>query len=241
MPVLKVCQCCSKEFSTPNRRSEQVKFCSLKCKTKAGQKTVKCVACKSMFTCKLHEDKKFCSRSCFHEFSKGRKHLVDPDRPRYYKNCEVCGNQFRVTLTRKDTARFCSVKCRSISPELRIEISERMQGEKHWRWAGGERENSRGYIRHKRKVLGTEKVMFNHRAVILAALLESEPNHPFLITVDGVVKLDPNIEVHHIDRNRTNNELSNLLAVTKMAHSNIHHKNLKPKPWECYPRDPLVW
>lgn len=244
MAVVKVCGCCGKEFSVPNRRHETVKFCSRECKTEAGWESFKCIKCGVDFRRKKSdnpgEPRRYCSMDCHHADKKGKTYQVD-GRPRYHRVCETCGVQFRVTETRKDTARFCSRKCQGESPTFRVECSERQQGEKSWRWAGGEYLNHGGYIRHKRKVLGSETVTLSHRVVLLNAMLDFEPDHPFIVGVDGLKRLDPAIEVHHIDRNRSNNALSNLLAVTKHAHAQIHHRNSKPKPWECWPRDPSRW
>lgn len=245
MPVEKVCGQCGVGFSVPNRRHETVKFCSRECKTMAGNATYTCAKCGSLFTRKKSENPgselRFCSVACSAGARKGRAHKVKPDAPRYYKVCEVCKVKFRVTQTRKDTARFCSKKCLSESPEFRKECSEAQQGEKHWRWGGGLYVSGSGYVRHKRKVLGSEKFNFNHRLVIFNALLDSDPTHPFIVEVEGVKMLDSEIEVHHIDRDRSNNALSNLLAVTKRAHAQIHHRNAKPKPWECWPSNPVRW
>lgn len=245
MSVLKVCGHCKVEFSVPNRRHETVKFCSRECKTKAGWVEYKCAKCGTLFKRKNSDnadsERRYCSLECSGSARKGRKHKVEPDAPRYYKVCEVCNSDFRVTETRKDTARFCSKKCMSASPAFRRLQSEVQQGEKHWRWDGGDRLNRGGYIRHKARAFGATQVTLNHRTVLQMALIEAEPHHPFLTIVDGEKKLKVDIEVHHIDRNRSNNVLPNLLAVTKYAHAQIHHRNTKPKPWECWPSDPPVW
>lgn len=244
MAVQKVCQKCGVNFSVPLRRSDEVKYCSRDCKTEAGYATVACACCGVEVKRKLSEIRGqavYCSTDCYNKTKKGRKHKVDPAQPRYFKNCEVCSKEFRVTLTRKDTARFCSRECQSNSPEWRKQASEVQQGEKHWRWSGGKYLTHQGYIRHKRKVLGQESATFNHRIVMQEALLQADPNHPFLMKVDGKVKLSSDVEVHHIDRDRANNELSNLLIVTKMAHAKIHHFNTKPKENECWPPNPTNW
>lgn len=244
MPVAKICGSCGKEFLVPQRRSETVKFCSLGCKTKAGRLSATCVKCGVTFEKPKSATKtppKYCSHECYRATIKGSKHKPTPEDQRHYKVCEVCSKTFRVTLTRKDTARFCSRQCQSKSPTFRMEMSEKQQGEKHWRWGGGKWQNHGGYIRHKRQVLGSTEVLLNHRVVIEQAMLATEPNHPFLIEVDGKRRLSSEIEVHHIDRNRANNAFSNLLAVTKDAHAQIHHRNRKPEPWECWPRNPIAW
>lgn len=243
MSVEKVCGHCDKVFSVPNRRHETVKFCSRECKTLAGWATYTCMKCNSPFRRKKSDnadsERKYCSVACISASRKGLKHKVKPDAARYYKVCEVCGVNFRVTETRKDTARFCSKKCLSASPAFKQESSEAQKGDKHWRWSGGLYKNRYGYI--KRNAPDDGLVAYQHRSTVLSAMLEVEPNHPFIIEVDGVKKLDPQIEVHHIDRNRSNNALQNLLAVTKHAHAQIHHRNAKPKPWECWPSNPENW
>lgn len=244
MPVLKICGNCGGSFSVPRRRNESVKFCSLPCKSAARRVTLKCIACGEAFERRKSDGKgqpKYCSRTCFHADQKGKPKAADPAAQRYYKVCEACGGSFRVTLTRKDTAKFCSRKCLSSSPEYRAKCSEIQQGEKNWRWKGGKYKTRDGYIRHKRKSLDKTTVTFNHRVVVFKALFSADPLHPFIIEVDGVKKLNPEIEVHHIDRDRANNSLDNLLAVTKYAHSQIHHRNRKPKPWECWPSNPERW
>jgi hypothetical protein len=72
-------------------------------------------------------------------------------------------------------------------------------------------------------------------------MLEDDPEHQFLVEVNGHKRLHPDIEVHHIDRVRSNNVRDNLLAVIYTAHAQIHHKGKKPEPWECWPSNPKRW
>lgn len=244
MPAIKVCCQCGGTFKVPPRRAEAVKFCSLGCKTEAGYARFNCAACGVEFKRKKSDNAnsaaRYCSRKCYDSGGKRvNVRAAKPDAPRYYGNCEVCAGVFRVTLTRKDTARWCSKACQSASQAFKQECSTRQLGEKHWRWAGGVYKDHEGYV-HARSLAGGDRVL-NHRVVVTLAMVEAEPNHPFLVSADGVTKLSSSIEVHHIDRNRANNELSNLLAVTKEAHARIHHRNRKPKPDECWPSDPVSW
>lgn len=244
MPVSKVCECCGKSFNTPLRRSESVRFCSLDCKTASGRERLSCSCCGNVFErvrSELRGKDTYCSKACYLKSMKGKKHPANPLRPRYFKTCETCKQEFRVTETRKDTARFCSRACQSMSTEFKKECSEKQQAEKHWRWTGGKYLTHEGYIRNKRKVFGKEGFVYNHRKVLLDAMLAECPDHPFIEWVDGKPGLSQEIDVHHIDRNRSNNELSNLLAVTKAAHAQIHHRNTKPHPWECWPSNPASW
>ena len=76
---------------------------------------------------------------------------------------------------------------------------------------------------------------------MVAWMLEEAPDHPFLVDVEGQKKLSPDVEVHHVDRVRSNNARDNLIAVTKPAHAQIHHRGKKPEPWECWPSNPTKW
>lgn len=239
MPVQKTCEHCAISFSTPHRRSETVKFCSIECKTSAKRVTLSCAACGVSFERKKHlAESKYCSRACYHSATKGVAQA--PRGEQYHRTCEVCATSFRVTFTRRDTARWCSRVCQSNSPAYRLEASEAQRGEKSWRWAGGLHQGKRGYVRMRGLSRASGSYGFEHRIVIERAMQAAEPNHPFLVEMDGGTRLDPKIDVHHIDRNRSNNALSNLLAVTKRAHGQIHHKNLKPNPWECWPYSNLA-
>lgn len=235
MPVEKICGHCATPFLVPSRRSETVKFCSVECKSNAKRVTLSCAGCGGSFERPKHlATAKYCSGDCFHSAAKGVAQR--PRSERYYRTCEACAVSFRVTLTRKDTARFCSRTCQYQSPAYREEMSDVQRGEKHWRWTGGLYKGGRGYVRIKGHKLAAQRFQLAHRLVVETAMLEMEPNHPFLIEVEGKKRLNPKIDVHHIDQNRSNNAFANLLAVTKRAHARIHSKNvIMPEPWECWP------
>jgi len=243
MPVVKKCDRCEKEFLVSPRRSDEVRFCSRECKAAAGRVALTCGCCGVQFEKKKSEVSRsllfFCSPDCYKSSQKGKPKNVSGHQ-RYHKKCEVCAKEFRVTLTRKDEARFCSRECQAISPAYKQECSERQLREKSWRWSGGVYYSSSGYVATRDAMLGSERIG-EHRLVVLKAMLELAPWHPFLTQKDGKWRLSRDIEVHHIDRDRSNNELSNLLAVTKEAHAQIHHNNTKPKPWECWPINPKTW
>jgi len=225
----------------PNRRHDEVKYCSRDCKTAAGWEVFACAKCSTEFKRKKSDNSKsqvrFCSTLCSLQSRKGRKHRPDPDLVKHYVECESCKKSFQVTKTRKDSARFCSTLCKFGHVGYRKLMSEAQTGDKHWRWNGGRYKNRRGYIQGK----SNGPSQFEHRNVVFDAMMKDCPEHQFIIEVDGVKNLSPKVEVHHIDRNRSNNDLSNLLAVTKFAHSQIHHRNKKPEPWECWPSNPERW
>ena len=241
-----MCQQCGAGFKLPPRRSDAVKFCSRACKTESGYARFNCAACGIEFKRKKSEHvesaARYCSRKCYDTVGKRvNLRVAKLDAPRYYATCEECSGVFRVTATRKNTARFCSRKCQGSNIVFRAECSERQQKEKSWRWTGGAYKNKWGYVRVKANVLGVQAIVLAHRKVIRDALVAEAPTHPFLEMVEDELQLRREIEVHHIDRNRSNNDRHNLLAVTKEAHARIHYPGQKPRPYECWPSDPANW
>lgn len=65
-----------------------------------------------------------------------------------------------------------------------------------------------------------------HRLVLEEHLRATDPESPFLISVYGVLYLRPEFHVHHIDGDKTNNVVSNLMAVTPDEHRRIHKREM---------------
>lgn len=240
----KICGVCNQSFQVRPYLAEAKKYCSPACKHLANRVSLQCAKCgKEFWTWKSQIEYghgKYCSKVCM---VTAKKAVPKPKRiyVPIFKSCEVCGASFCIPPSRKDTARFCSRACQKLSPEFKIECSEREQGDKSWRWAGGIYQFKTGYVRLKRRRNGKETVRFEHTDVMINWMLEVESDHPFLVDVEGRKRLHPDIEVHHIDRVRSNNARENLLAVTKDAHAKIHHRGKKPDPWECWPSHPEKW
>ena len=241
-----LCKTCGSEFRVTADRVGTAKHCSMACRGAGKKHTGVCVCCGKTFERYKSANNRmaYCSFTCF------TKTVAKPETPHvdkrvspehYFKTCEVCGTSFRVTYTRRDKARFCSRTCQGKSESWREECSVRQRGEKGWRWTGGLYPTRGGYVRRKRKELDNEVATFEHRNVMLDWILAEAPTHPFLVQESGEWALAKGIEVHHIDLNRSNNIRENLLAVTMKAHAQIHHRNKKPEPWQCWPSNPQVW
>lgn len=247
----KVCERCGKSFEVKRYLADVRKHCSAACKHEANRVTLTCKTCGKTWQTWKSQIKisgrpgagQFCSKSC----ADVAKVIPKPEKPAkvipppIYKSCEVCDKTFRIGPSRKDSARFCSLACKGQSESYRNKCSEQQQAEKHWRWDGGRYQTGQGYIRQKSSQCGKEVFRYEHTALMVRWLLEEAPEHAFLVTVDGRKKMHPDVDIHHIDRNRSNNERSNLLAVTKTAHAQIHHRNKRPEPWECWPSNPTRW
>lgn len=108
------CLTCNTEFVPQISRKSPTgytRFCSRKCygraKTEAAidWNTKRCKRCDEYFVSKSGREK-FCSKEC------GNKGRVDA-LPILI--CEFCGGEFKRSRSYKSVARFCSIKCRSLS------------------------------------------------------------------------------------------------------------------------------
>lgn len=249
--VIKKCRQCFKPFTVKASAADKIHFCSAECRTLSGRVSLTCRHCGDAYSAKASQKDRsaFCSMSC--KTAGGGVEKV----------CECCGKSFTVPRRRSDEVRFCSIECKTngrrktlacefckkpFSCELHVErkfcsracfhAAEKPSGESHYLWKGETYQTGNGYVRLAGKGAGMQ-----HRAVLLTLILGQAPDHPFLVEVEGQKIWHKDIDVHHIDRNRSNNELSNLLAVTRSAHLLIHHRNRKPDPWECWPPNPDKW
>lgn len=246
----KSCEKCGKTFEVKRYLFDVRKHCSAECKHEANRVTLTCKCCGKVWETWKSQIKisgrpgagQFCSKACA-DVAKKTKPEKPPKvvKPPIYKSCEVCDKTFRVWPSRKDSARFCSLACKGQSESYRAKCSASQSAENSWRWNGGKYKTGTGYIRQKKTIAGVEVFKYEHTNVMVGWLLEEDQKHPFLVDVNGVKRLHPNVVVHHIDRVRSNNKRENLLLVTKTAHEQIHHRNKRPEPWECWPSNPTRW
>lgn len=244
MPVKVVCKHCGDAFESKPSEAAWRKYCSRACKSAHNSVDLICCVCGIGFRRLKSQLQsgygKYCSYSC-KDTARRKPKAPKVVRTPVFKVCCACGIVFRIPPSRSATARFCSQKCKGGDEAFRAKCSDAQSGEKSWRWSGGRYKRGTGYVRVKSKKLGVERTSVEHREVIVKWMMEECPDHPFLIVVDGVSTLHPDVDVHHIDRVRSNNTRPNLLAVTKSAHARIHHHGKQPEPWECWPQNPKRW
>lgn len=97
-----------------------------------------------------------------------------------------------VTYSPSAKRRYCSRRCH---------YDSRPKGADHFNWKGGIQKHALGYlIEYKDRKLQHRKVMEDH----LGRPLES------------------NEIVHHIDENKKNNEINNLMLISRADHLRIH-------------------
>ncbi len=150
--------------------------------------------------------------------SRRRLQPVDPERPESYVECTICHEKFRqITaghLNLHDTTckeykalghpLYCQEKLDRNTEVIRARSHE-LSGSNHPNWKGGHKSKDSGY----RIVYHNGKRYPEHRFV-----MEQHLGRPLL--TEEVV--------HHIDGNRANNVISNLVILTASEHSSITGK-----------------
>lgn len=118
------------------------------------------------------------------------------------KICKFCKSIFYVHPYRKDDAKYCSRKCGSSDKT----------GSKHNAWKNGKNLMTHGYIR----IRINKKYVYEHRYI-----MEKYLERP----------LKRNEIIHHIDGDKTNNNINNLKLMTKNKHDAMEAN----KRWEDSP------
>lgn len=90
----------------------------------------------------------------------------------------------------------------------------------HPRWKGGIHVGGEGYVftynpNHPYAYRG---YIYEHRMIVEKYLSEC---------IGFVVYIHPSLDIHHVDKNKLNNDISNLRIVTKGEHSLIHKSKIR--------------
>ena len=149
------------------------------------------------------------------------------------KTCSTCGKVFYVGQSRRDTAKFCSHKCRRPSKEAIVKHTRAMRN----LWAEGKMENCRATcfkggnpLEHPKWKGGRIKDKYGY-------VLIYNPDHPLAVKGRyvrehrGVMEehlgrvLKPEEVVHHINGIKDDNRIENLALCTNNAeHIKKYHK-----------------
>jgi hypothetical protein len=178
-------------------------------------KFIKCVACESKFYVAINRLKtaKYCSRKCKDKFC----------TIQIIANCLICSKQFTHISSRCNKAKYCSRKCYNKSQVKRGTANfECFHCHKEFK-------DSPSRV-GKRKYCSIECTGKSSKSVWKAAFITVRKN---MLRRDlikkcnrcGFSKFKQILGIHHIDRNRNNNDLSNLEVLCPNCHSIEHMKH----------------
>ena len=138
--------------------------------------------------------------------------------------CEHCKLPFKIPRSHKNRRVYCSTDCMLVADRYRKLRSDRISGYGNPRWTGGEAKHKDGYVykRAQQHPFRSNGYVLKHRLVMEEALKEKDPTHRFLVEINGEMYLNPALVVHHIDGDRRNNRVRNLLICTPQTHRRIH-------------------
>lgn len=189
---------------------------------------VNCDYCGKEFQCQEWRVRKrkhiFCSRDCSGAFThKQNKNIT---------KCSVCGKlmYLKPSYVKKTKQPCCSYECAGRLRET-IYLGENNpnygnRGSLNPIWKSDTKISPYGYIlvrveNHPFK--NCDGFVFEHRLVAERYLLNDENS----IEIDGEKYLKPEYDVHHKDRNRTNNNPDNLEVMTRSEHMKLHQQENK--------------
>lgn len=173
-----------------------------------------------------------CSKDC--KYKQAQQRYEDE---RVKLTCPVCGKVFSVPQCHAHKRTHCSNECAEPARHLNPAV-----GSQNPNWKGGVVNHKDGYLYEQSKDhpygLNNSSYVLQHRLVIEKMLLRDAPDHHFLTIADGRKVFRRDIEVHHINEIKDDNDESNLVACTSLAHKAFHHK-LKANKKDFWPHDTL--
>lgn len=189
---------------------------------KQVENKVKCKQCGEEFIKhKKHKLGMFCSHSCGDLY---RKWNNEPNC-----KCPVCGVDFyrKQSQIKKNKTSCCGTECsnkyRKIAFSGKNNHQHGLKGKLNASFKEGEILNSDGYLKvycGDHPFQDKSGRVYKHRLVAEEYLL----NKINKITIDGKEYLDLDHVVHHIDFDKTNNNVDNLVVLSHANHTRIHNQ-----------------
>lgn len=234
MPIKVKCIMCGKSIVIPPSRYKQSNgnfYCSINCKGEwqkehlKGKSNpqwkgvfIKCDYCGEIIHKEPNQLKgkknHFCSRRCqwkhFSENYSGKNNSLWTDR--ILVNCDYCGKKLNKPRWEVYEHNFCSQNC------FHKWLTPKISGENNHNWNGGS--SSKPYTHifiHKLR----EKIRIRDNLECQICNLSQEEN---------LRKYRKKLNVHHIDGNKTNDKLDNLISLCNKCHSKVHRGILEIRP-----------
>jgi len=170
----------------------------------------------------------FCSKKCEAEYKTAELNVV----------CKSCGKRFHVKplrlkkLKNKENiccSKLCSNKFREITFLGENNHQFGLKGELNDSFKSDIVMSVYGYIltrnmTHPFRTKGN--FVFFHRLVMENYLKTNEPDSDNLVDVNGELFLSPDILVHHMNENKLDNRLENLMCLNLSEHVTLHNKKM---------------
>lgn len=175
--------------------------------------------------CRL-ETAKYCSPKC-----RGAS-LGKATQKRVSLVCPACGNGFEVPECHVDRRKYCSLDCRNGDAGYRALKSDVSRGALNATWKGGRVSQSDGYIYRsvgKFHPFSCAGYMLEHRFLMERHLVVNDPESQFLVRLGNHLYLSPDFQVHHVDEEKKNNSISNLVCMTPSEHKKLHNDQRREK------------
>ncbi len=217
------CTACGKEFDRPPAhlaRATKALFCSHACHGEwqkgannhayaGGRVPCVCVQCGKEFSVKPCEYRrgvgKYCSRPCQTQGYRDRPHAKKPD---CFITCGYCGVSFKIIPALLDKKKYCSKLCANRAHRAK------MKGPGNGRYLHGRSE---------------ERYSADFRA-LAPDIRTREGLRCFLCHVTQAAN-GKDLDVHHIDYDKDNNEPLNLVALCPTCHGAMHGSAPSRKRW----------
>ena len=199
MQVKKICEICGKEFEVPHWRKDTARFCSTECQ-RASLKS------KSNLVCPI----------CGKSFHRKPSHIAKSKNPSMLTCSKDCDREIR-------RIRMSGVNNHQYG--LKGDLNSSFKGDEIFK-----RNHNCIEIRvymPKHPFADKEGRVLKHRLVVEKNRHLFEPK--FFFNINGYIALKNEYEVHHIDGNHSNNEVSNLQILTKSEHRSEHNKRRNQK------------
>lgn len=175
-----------------------------------------CLYCKKVFMTEKRylNTNKCCSRQCAN-LLKSKK---------IPKTCEICNKEFLVKPSHYERRKTCSPNCDS----RRRKITNLGKGNPNYGNKGvksklfkGEIIERKGYIYeyHPNHPFRCEDGRVRQHRIVAEKYLLTDENS---VIINGIKYLSPEYEVHHIDEDKKNNNINNLVVLTKEDHMRLH-------------------
>lgn len=168
----------------------------------------------------------FCGKECFIIFKRKERYKT----PGYLNcKCPICGTVFHLKPynINKYKNNYCSKECKEKAQMeyMKGEGNHQygLKGQLNKSWKSDKKINSYGYIKIRcldHPFKDYDGFVFEHRLIAEKYLLTEENS----IEINGKRYLKLEYSVHHKDRNKQNNDVSNLEVLTKKEHLSLHAK-----------------